>query len=119
MRLIDADKVVNGIADLMEIEWGYEGIKEDIKRICDDALVHDDDDISRKEHILEIGFIGSRSDVTTFFRTKNKEIWVRCGCFNGNIDDFEKAVEETHGDNKHGRVYKLAIAMAREQIELE
>ena len=57
--------------------------------------------------------------MTTFFRTKNKEIFVKCGCFTGNIDGFEKQVREVHGEDKHGKVYALAIAMAKEQIELE
>ena len=40
----------------------------------------------------------------------------------GNVeqsDEFEKQVQKVHGDDKHGRVYALAIAMAREQIELD
>ena len=57
--------------------------------------------------------------MTTFFRTKDKGIFVKCGCFKGDIDDFEKKVQKVHGDDKHGRVYALAIAMAREQIELD
>lgn len=83
------------------------------------AMVYGNAEIKKKTHLLEIGFIGSRDDVTTFFRTKNKEIFVKCGCFQGNIDDFEKKVQKVHADDKHGRVYALAIAMAREQIELD
>ena len=83
------------------------------------AMVYGNAEIKKKTHLLEIGFIGSRDDVTTFFRTKDEEIFVKCGCFKGNIDEFEKQVQEVHGDDKHGRVYALAIAMAREQIELD
>ena len=75
--------------------------------------------LKRKHIYWKNGFIGSRDDVTTFFRTKDKEIFVKCGCFSGNIDEFEKQVQKVHGDDKHGRVYALAIAMAREQIELD
>lgn len=84
-----------------------------------DSWVYGNAEIKKKTHLLEIGFIGSRDDVTTFFRTKDKEIFVKCGCFSGNIDEFEKQVQKVHGDDKHGRVYALAIAMAREQIELD
>ena len=83
------------------------------------ATVCGNAEIKKKTHLLEIGFIGSRDDVTTFFRTKDKGIFVKCGCFKGDIDDFEKKVQKVHGDDKHGRVYALAIAMAREQIELD
>lgn len=112
--------------------WVYDNAK-----VCDNAWVYDNAwvgdnakvygdswvcgnaEIKKKTHLLEIGFIGSRDDVTTFFRTKDKEIFVKCGCFSGNIDEFEKQVQKVHGDDKHGRVYALAIAMAREQIELD
>lgn len=49
------------------------------------------------------------------------DAWVcdNASCFKGDIDEFEKQVQKVHGDNKHGRVYALAIAMAREQIELD
>lgn len=46
--------------------------------------------------------IGSRNDQTTFYygETKNgMEVQIICGCFNGNLEDFEKAVLETHKDN--------------------
>ena len=49
------------------------------------------------------GKVGSRKDQTTFYygETENneKEIQVVCGCFRGNLEDFEKAVLETHKDN--------------------
>ena len=88
-------------------------------RVHGNAMVYGNAEIKKKTHLLEIGFIGSRDDVTTFFRTKDEEIFVKCGCFKGNIDEFEKQVQEVHGDDKHGRVYALAIAMAKEQIELD
>ena len=87
--------------------------------VSGNATVYGNAEIKKKTHLLEIGFIGSRDDVTTFFRTKDKGIFVKCGCFEGDIDDFEKKVQKVHGDDKHGRVYALAIAMAREQIELD
>ena len=87
--------------------------------VYDNAMVYGNAEIKKRTHLLEIGSIGSRNDVTTFFRTKDKEIFVKCGCFKGNIDDFEKQVQRVHCNDKHGRVYALAIAMAKEQIELD
>ena len=46
--------------------------------------------------------IGSRNDQTTFYygETKNgMEVQVVCGCFWGNLEEFEEAVLETHKDN--------------------
>ena len=86
-------------------------------RVYGDAQVGGDAEITKRTHLLEIGFIGSRDAVTTFFRTMDKQIYVRCGCFSGNLDEFAAAVAETHGESKHGKVYKLAIEMAKMQIE--
>ena len=69
-------------------------------------------------HYLTVGPLGSRNDFTTFFRTKHLTIGVNCGCFEGDIDQFFEAVEKTHGNNKHARAYKAAIALAKLQIDL-
>ena len=68
--------------------------------------------------IFWISGIGSRNGTTTFFACKDKEIRVACGCFFGTLDEFEKAVRETHGENEHAKVYMLAIEMAKARIDL-
>lgn len=72
--------------------------------------------ISEQNHILSIGPIGSRDDTTTFCLGDNGKIRVKCGCFDGAIDTFEKEVNEEHLGNKHWKVYKKAIEMAKIQI---
>ena len=62
--------------------------------------------------------IGSRDDTVTFMRAKDEKIIVAVGCFGGTIDEFEKAVEETHGDNEHGKAYSLVIELAKLRIDL-
>lgn len=37
------------------------------------------------------------------------KIKVTRGCFIGSLQEFEDAVEKTHGDNPHGRTYKKII----------
>ncbi len=100
-------------------------------KVCDNAKVYDDACVYDHAHIcgnakinkindvLCISPIGSRNDATTFFKTKDGNICVKCGCFNGTIDRFLEAVNETHGENKHAKAYKLACELARVQIELE
>ena len=66
--------------------------------------------------ILTISNIGSRGGTTTFFRTTGDDIGVKCGCFSGTIDEFAAAVENTHGDNKYGQEYRLAIQLAKLHI---
>ena len=69
-------------------------------------------------HWLGIACIGSRSDFTTFFRTKDLKIFVSCGCFCGDIDSFAEKVKQTHGNNRHAKAYFAAIELAKIKIDL-
>ena len=81
-------------------------------RVCGDALVY------KRAHWLCTGPIGSRDDFTTFFRTKEKKIFVKCGCVRGDIDAFAAKVQLTHGDNVHAKVYMAGIELAKARIDL-
>lgn len=63
--------------------------------------------------VFTAGYLGSREGQTYFWLLEDGNILVRCGCFCGMIDDFVKRVEEEHGDDVHGKMYRLAIEMAR------
>lgn len=80
--------------------------------VCGNAKVFSTD------HVLVIGAIGSRNDFTTFFRDKDNEITVKCGCFLGKIDKFLEKVTQTHKDTKHALVYRAAVEVAKLQIDL-
>ncbi len=85
-------------------------------RVCGDARVCDNAKINKISDVLCISPIGSRNDTTTFFKTKDGNICVKCGCFTDTIDKFLEAVSETHKDNKHAKAYKLACELAKIQI---
>ena len=87
-------------------------------RVFGDAQVSGNARVSKVNHLFQLGAIGSRNGFTTFFRVKTNHIHVVCGCFLGSIDDFEKSVIDTHAGTRHERVYKLAIQLAKEQIDL-
>ena len=87
-------------------------------KVYGDAWVSGNAEVFGVNHVLTVGPIGSRNATTTFFRDKNNEITVVCGCFLGNIEDFLKKVEETHGDNKHAKAYQAAAELAKIQIDL-
>ena len=72
--------------------------------------------VSGNADYLLIGRIGSRFDFTTFFKNKDKGITVSCGCFLGTIAEFRAKVTDTHGNNKHAKMYNLAADMAELQI---
>ena len=82
----------------------------DNARVCGNARVYGDADY------LLIGRIGSRFSFTTFFKNKDKGITVSCGCFLGTIAEFRAKVTDTHGNNKHAKMYNLAADMAELQI---
>jgi hypothetical protein len=46
-------------------------------------------------------------------------VQVVCGCFLGNLVEFENAVAEKHGDNEHGRKYRRYINIVRKIMEME
>ena len=77
--------------------------------------------VYKAAHVLTVGPIGRRDDMTTFFREKvaaGFAISACCGCFHGTVDEFRAKVKQTHGDDKHGRAYQLAADLAEAQIEL-
>ena len=111
---------VSGNAGVYGDAWVYGNAKVSGNAgVYGNARVSGNAEIYNNTHLLQIGGIGSRDAITTFFRTKEKEIYVKCGCFAGNIDEFEEAVEEEHKGTKHFDTYKTAIKLAKLQIELE
>ena len=88
-------------------------------RVSGEAEVSGNAEVSGTTHVMTFGPAGSRNDTTTFYRNKNNGISVTCGCFNGSMEDFLARVNETHGDNKHGQVYRAAADLAKLQIALE
>ena len=69
------------------------------------------------------GKIGSRNDQTTFYYGETEsgmEVQVVCGCFRGNLEEFEKAVLETHKDNDlYRKQYLKEIEKVKILFELE
>lgn len=86
--------------------------------VCGDAEVWGNAEVFSASHVLVIGAIGSRDDFTTFFRDKDNEITVKCGCFLGKIDKFLEKVTQTHKDSKYAFVYRAAVEVAKLQIDL-
>ena len=91
-------------------------------RVCGDAEVYGNAEVCGDAEVygnadyLLIGRIGSRFSFTTFFKNKDKGITVSCGCFLGTIAEFRAKVSDTHGNNKHAKIYNLAADMAELQI---
>lgn len=81
-------------------------------RVCGNAQVYE------IGAIFWVSAIGSRNDTATFFACKDRKIRVKIGCFFGDLEEFAAKVQKTHGDNTHAKVYRLAIEMAKERIQI-
>ncbi len=87
--------------------------------ICGKAEIARNADVHTTSDYIVIGPIGSRNAFTTFYRSKDNQIYVKCGCKNTDIDTWLKMVDKKHGNNKHGQAYRKAAELARIQIDLE
>ena len=87
--------------------------------VSGDAWVSGNAEVLKTTHIFVIGPAGSRNAYTTFYRDKDNEINVRCGCFCEKLDKFLKKVSETHGTSKYALVYQASVELAKMQIELK
>jgi hypothetical protein len=57
---------------------------------------------------INIGKIGSRNSDTIFYIFQN-DIFITCGCFRDYINQFKKAVLETHDTNNFSKEYFIFI----------
>lgn len=64
---------------------------------------------SSRDYIM-VGPIGSRNAYTSFNLTTGT---VQTGCFKGTLDEFEKAIEETHKGNEHAVAYNTVAEFFR------
>ena len=78
-------------------------------KVCGDARVCEDAKVCWNTDYTVVQCFGRVQWTTTFYRLKNGDIGVACGCFRGTINQFRDKVKETHGDSKYAKEY-LAIA---------
>ena len=88
-------------------------------RVSDNAWVYGNSDIKTTGDICSMSGFGSEYRTITAFRTKNGDVHVSCGCFQGNLEAFCQRVESTHGNNLYGREYKKMIEMLKIHFEVE
>ena len=76
-------------------------------QVSGDAQVFGDARVSGdKDYAYAHGF-GSCNRTTTFFRLKDGDVGVRCGCFYGTLAQFRDNVCETHGETKKAQEYLM------------
>ena len=99
---------VYGNAQVYGNAWVY-----DNAWVCGDAQVYGNADY------LCFKGLGSQNRNTTFFKCKDGHIHVSCGCFRGNLAEFEAKVKETHGDSKYGKEYLACLEVVKIHFEEE
>ena len=110
---VSGDARVYGDARVSGDAWVYGDA-----RVYGDAWVHGDARVSgNADYICFKGF-GSVSRNTTMFRTKNGDVYVRCGCFDGNLKEFSEKVKETHGSSKYAKEYLACVEVAKIHFEI-
>jgi carbonic anhydrase/acetyltransferase-like protein (isoleucine patch superfamily) len=82
-------------------------------RVSGNAWVSGNASVYDNTDIIWCSKIGSRFGTTTAFIEKDGGVKIVCGCFCGMLNEFEKKVEETHGDNIYGKEYKAFIELIK------
>lgn len=76
-------------------------------QVCGDAQVFGDARVQNCRDYSATSCFGSENRTTTFFRTKDGGISVRCGCFYGTLREFREKVKERHGDSRLAKEYLM------------
>ena len=75
-------------------------------RVYGDAWVFDNAEVSGNADYTTIHGFGTQFRTTTFFRCKDKQVKVSCGCFYGTIPEFREQVKNTR-DGKIAEEYLM------------
>mgnify|MGYP000520629595 CR=1 FL=1 len=81
------------------------------------AKIEEDNELVGERPFFAIGPIGSRLDILLAFSTQ-KGLRIRAGCFFGDKESFLKSLEDSHGNNTHGREYKSALVLIEAHFSL-
>ena len=88
-------------------------------RVYGNAWVSGDARVYGNAEYTTIKGFGRECRTTTFFRLKNGEVGVRCGCFYGTIEQFREKVQETHRDSKYAKEYLMIADLMELHFERE
>ena len=69
-------------------------------------------DLYEAKNILAVGPIGSRLDITYAVKYRDR-IMIKCGCFWGDLEQWQAQCRATHGDNSHAAAYAAAADFIR------
>ena len=61
--------------------------------------------------------VGSRNSQTSIYWTNKEDVQIICGCWRGNIAEFEKRVKEVHAKTEHLKPYLNQIKIFKYLIK--
>ena len=95
-------------ADLREADLRWADLRD--ANLCDANLC--DANLCGAKNILAVGPIGSRLDITYAVKYRDR-IMIKCGCFWGDLEQWQAQCRATHGDNSHAAAYAAAADFIR------
>ena len=87
-------------------------------RVYGNAEVSGDARVSGDADYAIVGGFGTRFRTTTFFKCKDGEVKVSCGCFFGTINEFRKQVKDTR-KGKIAKEYLMIADLMEEHFECQ
>ena len=85
-------------------------------RVCGDAEVSGDAEVKTNDDLCLFTYFGSKNRPTTAFKTKDGGINVKCGCFQGTLQQFREKVKETHGTNDYAVEYLMIADLIEHKL---
>ena len=81
-----------------------------------DARVSGDAEVKTNDDLCVFTYFGSKNRPTTAFKTKDGGINVKCGCFQGTLQQFREKVKETHGTNDYAVEYLMIADLIEHRL---
>ena len=105
---VSGDAEVSGNAKVYGDAWVSGNVK-----------VSGEGEIKQISDYLTIGPAKSSGRFTTAHKDRKIGVRVNCGCFSGSVEEFSKAIEETHKNNEeHLRQYRAFVYLIKEHFNV-
>ena len=82
-------------------------------RVSGDAWVSGDARVENDHMHCGLDCFGSCNRHTHAYMTNENKVEIRCGCFRGSIEEFERKVKETHAGTIYEKQYKAIINLIK------
>lgn len=82
-------------------------------RVYGNAWVSGDAQVENDHMHCGFDCFGSCNRHTHAYMTNENKVEIRCGCFRGNIEEFERKVKETHAGTIYEKQYKAIINLIK------